>query len=151
MKKTLTVLLMMIVSLGVYAQSENDYVEIMRSVLKSEKKAVVADAMQLTDAESGPFWELYKEYNDKLSIAQNKRIKAIKQYAENFETITDEQADEIWSLVLQYKQESTKLQKTYYKKFKKILPVAKAVRYFQLENKIDALIGAELSLQIPLI
>ena len=151
MKKTLTILLMMVISFGTYAQSDNDYVEIMRSVLKTEKKAVVAEAMQLTDAESGSFWELYKEYNDKVYVAQNKRIKAIKQYADNFENITDEQADEIWTLVLQYKQESLKLQKTYYKKFKKILPSAKAARYFQLENKIDALISAELALEIPLL
>ncbi len=150
MKKTLTVLLMMVVSIGTYAQSDNDYVEIMRSVLKTEKKAVVAEAMQLTDAESTTFWPLYKEYNDKMYIAQNKRIKAVKQYADNFENITDEQADEIWTLVLQYKQESLKLQKTYYKKFKKILPTAKAARYFQLENKIESLISAELALEIPL-
>lgn len=151
MKKTLTILLMMVISFGTYAQSDNDYVEIMRSVLKTEKKAVVVEAMQLTDAESTTFWPLYKEYNDKMHIAQNKRIKAIKQYADNFENITDEQADEIWTLVLQYKQESLKLQKTYYKKFKKILPSAKAARYFQLENKIDALISAELALEIPLL
>ncbi len=151
MKKTLTILLMMVISFGTYAQSDKDYVEVLRSVLKTEKKAVVAETMQLTDAESGPFWELYKEYNDKMHLAQNKRIKAIQEYADNFENITDEQADKIWTLVLQYKQESAKLQKTYYKKFKKILPTAKAARYFQLENKIDALISAELALEIPLI
>ena len=52
---------------------------------------------------------------------------------------------------MQFKQESVKLQKNYYKKFKKILPTGKAVRYFQLENKIEALIAAELALEIPLI
>lgn len=151
MKKTLSILLLLAISFGAYAQSDNDYVEIMRSVLKTEKKAAVAEAMQLTDAESGPFWELYKEYNDKMYTAQNKRIKAIKDYADNYEKLSDEKADEIWNLILQFKQESVKLQKSYYKKFKKILPTGKAVRYFQLENKIEAMVAAQLALEIPLI
>ncbi|RLD66116.1 MAG: hypothetical protein DRI95_07280 [Bacteroidetes bacterium] len=151
MKKTLAILLFVAVSFGTYAQSDNDYVEMMRSVLKTEKKAAIVEAMQLTDAESAPFWELYKEYNDKMYTAQNKRIKAIKDYADNYENLSDEKADEIWNLVLKFKQESAKLQKSYYKKFKKILPTAKAVRYFQVENKIEALIAANLALEIPLV
>jgi len=151
MKKTLAILLFVAVSFGTYAQNTEDYVEIMRSVLKTEKKAAVAEAMQLTDAESGPFWELYKEYNDKMYVAQNKRIKAIKDYADNYEKLSDEKADEIWNLILQFKQESAKLQKSYYKKFKKILPTAKAVRYFQIENKIEAMVAAQLALDVPLV
>jgi len=151
MKKTLSILLLLAISIATYAQTTNDYVEMMRSVLKTEKKVAVAEAMQLTDAESGPFWELYKEYNDKMYVAQNKRIKAIKDYADNYEKLSDEKADEIWNLVLKFKQESAKLQKSYYKKFKKILPTAKAVRYFQIENKIEAMIAANLALEIPLV
>jgi len=151
MKKTLSILFLLAISIATYAQTTNDYVEMMRSVLKTEKKAAVVDAMQLTDAESAPFWELYKEYNDKMYTAQNKRIKAIKDYADNYDKLSDEKADEIWNLVLQFKQESAKLQKSYYKKFKKILPTAKAVRYFQLEGKIEAMVAAQLALEIPLV
>ena len=43
------------------------------------------------------------------------------------------------------------LKKGYYKKFKKILPAGKAVRFFQAENKIETLINAELALEIPMI
>ncbi|RLD62937.1 MAG: hypothetical protein DRI95_12365 [Bacteroidetes bacterium] len=151
MKKTLSILFLLAISIATYAQTTNDYVEMMRSVLKTEKKAAVVDAMQLTDAESAPFWELYKEYNDKMYTAQNKRIKAIKDYADNYDKLSDEKADEIWNLVLQFKQESAKLQKSYYKKFKKILPTVKAVRYFQLEGKIEAMVAAQLALEIPLV
>ena len=151
MKKTLTILLLLAISFGSYAQTSDDYVEIMRSVLKTEKKAAVAEAMQLTDTESAPFWALYKEYNDKMYLIQNKRIKAINDYAEHFENLSDEKADEIWGLVMKFQQESVKLKKQYYKKFKKILPTGKAVRYFQVENKIEALISAQLALEIPLV
>ena len=151
MKKTLSILLFVAISFGAFAQTDGDYVEMMRSVLKTEKKAAVIDAMQLTKEESAPFWELYKEYNDKMYVIQNKRIKAIKDYSDHYENLSDEKADEIWNLVLKFKQESLKLQKSYYKKFKKILPTGKAVRYFQLEGKIESLISAQLALEIPLV
>ena len=50
-----------------------------------------------------------------------------------------------------YQTQLLKKQKAYYKKFKKILPTTKVVRYFQLENKIDAMIDAQLALELPLL
>ena len=134
-----------------YAQTADDYIEVARDVLKTEKKAAIAEAMMLTDAESGPFWELYNEFNFELSKVQNLRLNAIKDFAENFENMTDEKSDEIWKNVLTYQQQLLKVKKSYYGKFKKILPAGKAARYFQAENKIEALINARLALEIPLI
>ena len=44
-----------------------------------------------------------------------------------------------------------KVQQQYVRKFRKILPIRKAARFFQLENKIDAEIDAELAMTVPLI
>jgi hypothetical protein len=65
--------------------------------------------------------------------------------------MTDEKADELWSAAQAYKKDVLQLQNKYYPKFKKILSAARAVRYLQLENKIDALINAELAYGIPLL
>jgi hypothetical protein len=134
-----------------YSQNERDYVELVREVLSTEKKVAVAEVMQFTNTESGPFWELYNEYNFKLSNVHNQRVAVIFDFAENYEKMTDEKADEIWSAFLAYKRDVLKLQEKYYPKFKKILSAARAVRYLQLENKIDALINAELAQGIPLL
>jgi hypothetical protein len=149
-KTTLTISIILLCSMT-FAQTVDDYIEVAREVLKTEKKAAIAEAMTLTDAESGPFWELYNEFNFELSKVQNMRIKAIKDFAENFENMTDEKSDEIWKNVLTYQQQLLKVKKSYYSKFKKILPAGKAARYFQAENKIEALINAQLALDIPLI
>jgi len=119
MKKTVISLFLLVLSVGAFAQTTDDYIEVMRSVLKTEKKVAIAEAMQLTEAESEPFWNLYNEYNQKMYLIQNNRIKAIKEYANNFENLSDEKADEIWNLMLDFKTDSVKLEKTYYKKFKK--------------------------------
>ena len=151
MKKVLFVVAAALLSLSMSAQSENDYLEMTREILKVEKKAAVSETMQLTDAESQPFWTLYNEYQSALYLVQNKRIDIIKDYSDNYETLSDEKADELMTLSYKYEQEKLKLEKKYYGKFKKILPLGKAARFMQLENKIETLIDAQLALEIPLI
>jgi len=151
MKKTMIASMLFLFTLGAFGQTADDYLEVSRSVLKTEKKAAIAEVMELTESESEPFWNLYNEYNNKLYVIQNKRIKAIKEFAENYDNLTDEKVDEIWNLALDFKSESVKLERQYYKKFKKIIPIGKAAKYFQAENKIEALISASLAIEIPMI
>jgi hypothetical protein len=151
MKKLSSIVCIVLISTAIYAQTENDYLELARDVLKTEKKAAIAELMQLTETESTPFWELYNEYQGKLYLVQNKRIALIKDFADNFENLSDEKADQLWINAMTYSQEILKLEKQYYKKFKKILPAGKAARFFQAENKIETMIDAQLALEIPLI
>ncbi len=135
----------------IMAQTLDDYLEVAREVLNADKKAIVADAMQLSDSESAPFWEMYNAYNTELYKVHTKRVNIIKDYAANYESMKNEKADELWKDTMSYKKELLSLNQSYYKKFKKIISVNKAVLYFQVENKIDALINAELAQGIPLV
>jgi len=150
MKKSLITLLILAFGISLSAQNLDDYMEVQRGVLKTEKKAVVADAMIFTEKESAVFWPLYNEFNDKMYLLNTKAYNLIKDYAANYETLTDEKAIELWNENMKIKSEIAKLEKTYFAKFQKILPGKKAARYFQLENKIRTLINAELALEIPL-
>ena len=77
------------------AQTDNDYLEISRDVLKVEKKAAITEVMDLSEAQSQPFWNLYNEYQGKLYTVHNKRIDGIKNFAKNYENMSDEKADEL--------------------------------------------------------
>lgn len=152
MKKSILMSLAIIFStVQLFAQSENDYIEIVRDVLKTEKKAAIAEVMALSDADSAPFWEMYNEYNFELSKVQNKRIGLIKDFAASYENMTDEKADELWQGAMSFQQEVLNLKKKYYKKFKKIMPAGKAAMYFQAENKIQTMVDASLAMELPFI
>ncbi len=151
MKKILVVATALILSLSMNAQTDNDYLELTREVLKVEKKAAVAEALQLSETESQPFWNLYNEYQSALYLVQNKRIAIIKDYSDNFDSLSDEKSDELWMGNLNQRKELLKLKKKYYAKFKKVVTPGKAARFMQLENKIETLIDASLALEIPLI
>lgn len=151
MKKLALVIAIGFLSLQNFAQTENDYLEISRDVLKVEKKAAIAEIMKLTDIESVGFWELYNEYENKNYLIQNKRIAIIKDFADNYENLSAEKADKLLLEAFDYQTEVLKLNKSYYKKFKKIIPVGEAAKLFQALGKIDNLITAQLALEIPLL
>jgi len=151
MKKLILGTIMMLFASVAISQTTDDYIEILRGVLKTEKKAAIAEVMNLTQQEGEVFWPLYNEFDAKEYVIQTKRVKIIKDFAENYETLTDEKADELMTSYLKYKQELLNLSKTYYKKFKKILPAGKAARFLQAENKIAVLVDFHLSAEIPFV
>ena len=144
MKQTLLFAFVLFIALSSTAQTENDYLEMSREVLKVEKKAAIADVMELTESESQPFWELYNDFQAKLYTIQNKRIAIIKDFAENYESLSNEKADDLLVNHLKYQTELLKLKKSYYKKFKKILPAGKAARFFKPKTRLKRLLTLNL-------
>ncbi len=151
MKKFILLITFCVWGINAYSQHFNDYMEVSREVLKTEKKALIAEVMQLTKLESETFWPLYNEYQQKRYNVNTKLIKLIIDYAENYEKMPPEKATQIINSSISIDMELLKLEKTYAKKFMKILPPKKALRYLQAENKIEALIDAELAMEIPLL
>lgn len=151
MKKLLFVFAGLIFGTTIFAQNVDDYMEVQRAALKTEKKAIVADAMQLSDQESTVFWPVYNEFNDKMYTLNTKKYYMIKDFADNFDTMTDEKAIELTAEALKIEQEVQNLKKQYFKKFQKVLSGKQVLRYFQVENKIKALIDAQIASEIPLL
>jgi len=83
-------------------------------------------------------------------VVNTKVYNTIVDYAENLDTLSDQKAIELWNESMKQRDELSKLKKTSFKKFQKILPGKKVVRYFQVENKVWALINAQLAMEIPL-
>lgn len=133
-----------------FSQTANDYLEVQRAALKTEKKALVANAMQLTEEESIVFWPLYNEYNEEKYRLNTNVYHLILKFVNEYETLSDEQAVELWKSNMKLKNENAKLEALYFKKFQKILSGKKVLRYFQTENKIASLINFQMSLEIPL-
>lgn len=151
MKKLILSFIAVVALNFVYAQTTDDYIELVRTQLKADKKVVVTEVLQLSQSEGDVFWPLYNEYNNAMYTIQTKRVKLIKDFAANYDKMTSEKADELVQKMFSIKAELLSLDKKYYNKFKKIIPVTKAATYFQLENKIETLVNAQLAVDIPLL
>ena len=127
--------------------------QILRDKLKADKKVVVAANMDLNDGEGKVFWPIYDAYQKDLQPLNDRLIKAILAYADayNKNTLTDEQAINLTNAALAIDQDEVTLRKTYADKLKGVLPGKKVARYFQIENKIRAVIRYEMADSIPLV
>ncbi|WP_136480811.1 hypothetical protein [Cognatitamlana onchidii] len=150
MKKPLLLIVLLFIGLASYSQS-NDYIEMSREVIKVGTKDAIGSVLNLTDAQKTAFWEMYSEYEAENYKVQNKRIAIIKDFADNFENLTDEKASTLVAQSFGYKEDVLKLKKKYYKKATKIIPATEAAKFIQALNKIDDLINAELALEIPML
>lgn len=125
-------------------------IEAARSIMATERKILIMREMALTAEEAEAFWPLYDEYVAARRPLGDQRVKLITDYAANYQTMTDEVAKGLLKDALEYETDVLKLKKKYIKRFQKVLPDIKVVRYFQLENKLDAIIDFDLASQIPL-
>jgi len=134
-----------------FAQEENDFIKLAQKVFQADKKEIIKSNMDISEADAPAFWSLYDEYQDKLKEANSSSIHIIQRLLDVEVAIDTEEAEAVWQTYQKNMQTKLTLQKKYFKKFKKILSSSEAVRYFQVENKIAALINAHLSMEVPLV
>lgn len=133
------------------AQNARDTLEVLRSEVLADRKAVVAEAMGLTETESAAFWPVYDEYQTAVNSMRKRRMDIILDYAGAYPNVTDEKAGELLASHLALKKDWAEVEAKFVDKFKKVLPAKKVARYYQIENKIDAIINYELAAQIPMV
>lgn len=127
-----------------------DTMSIVRDAVKAKKRAFVALNMGLTDAESKAFWPVYEDYQQALKKINGRLGKLISDYAKDYDALTDQKAQQLIDEYLAIEKEMTKLQESYLSEFSAALPAKKVMRYYQLENKIKAVIHFDLARRIPL-
>jgi hypothetical protein len=142
-------------SASAFAQDKHagNNMQILHDKLKADKKLVVAANMDLNDAEAKVFWPIYDAYQKDLQGPNDRLVKAILAYADayNNNTLTDEQAMKLTNAALAIDQDEVTMRKTYTEKLSGVLPGKKVARYFQIENKIRALVRYEMADNIPLV
>ncbi len=124
--------------------------EAARKLMRTERRLVHATELDLTREESKPFWPVYMEYAAELRTVGDRKVNLIAEYGQNFTNISDEFADRALKEAFDIESDFLKIRKKYLKEFKRILPIAKVVRFYQIESKLDAVVDFQLASQIPL-
>lgn len=134
------------------SQQVKEDLDLTRAVIQLKRKAIVAMNLGLTDYEGQAFWPVYEEYWAEMKKLGDRDVALIGNFAKNYvyESLTNQKADEMLKEWFSIKKQEVKLKEKYVKKFKKVLPEKKVLRYFQIENKLDLIIDSEVSAQIPL-
>ena len=124
--------------------------QILLEKVRADKKLLIAANMELTEEEAKGFWPLYEEYQNELFLLRKKTARLLNDYSKAYNQLSDEKAKRLLDESINIESLGLKLRKAYLPKFRQVLPEKKAVRYYQLENKIQAALYHELAAQIPL-
>lgn len=134
----------------VSAQTERDVIEVMRSQIATNRQALVAENMTLTEQEAELFWPLYREFQNERASLADRRIALLTEFRDNFDGLSEERAKDIINDAIKLEEDFLKLRKRYLPKFRKILGEKGTMRYLQIENKLEAIIDFELARVVPL-
>jgi len=125
-------------------------VALLRRDIRSIKKQLIAANLTLTDSEATKFWQVYGEYSADMEKISDTKAAIIKEYSDEYATLTDDQADNLIRRWLDTDIEQTKLRQHYVPIFRKVLPGKKAATFFQLDRRISTMIDVQLTSQLPL-
>src|SRR5271157_3684387 len=125
-------------------------IQLLRQDIRSQKKQLVAANLQLTDAEATKFWPVYDAYTVETTKNGDARYALIKDYAQNYDTLTDAQAKSLIPRLEDIDQQSIALRKQWMPKFEAVLPGRKAALFFQIDRRVQLLIELQLASMIPM-
>ena len=127
------------------------YVELLRSDLRTARTEIVTEALGLSEAQGTAFWPIYREYEKDVAALGDQRIALIKEYAANYDTMTDEMAKNLAGRAFKLSEQRSALVKKYYGKASKVIQPKLAARWAQVESAMNALIDLQVASELPLV
>ena len=125
-------------------------VQLMRQDIRSERKKIVAANMPLTEAEATKFWPLYDRYIGETIKVNDVRYGLLKEYAQNYQSMTDQQADSFIKRWLALDGDNTQLRLKYIPEFEKVISHKKTAIFFQIDRRLGLMIEIQLASFLPL-
>jgi hypothetical protein len=127
------------------------YVELLRADVKTKKTAILTELMQLNDEQAEKFWPIYREYDFELQTLNDRKLAGIQEYAKNYQTMTDEKADELANLALDLEYDRNEIKGYYYEKIREQLGGIIAARFLQIENQVLMILDLQIASSLPIV
>ena len=125
-------------------------ITLLRKDLRAMKMQVIGQNMSMSDAEAQKFWPVYNHYVRDLSEVNNQKYALLKEYAETWATMSDEDAMIYVRHWLEADGEAQALRLKYVPVVSQVLPGKKAATFFQLDRRLNMIIDLQLFSQVPL-
>jgi hypothetical protein len=156
MKKTVQIISILLICLWVAPAFALDpsfkSMETLREEAKADKKALTAENLKLTDTEGKAFWPIYESYQKDIDKVNERLVNLIKDYAKEYRerSLSDKKAKQLISDYIVIEEDMLKLNKSNLEKLSIVLPYKKVMTYWQMENKIQAILRFDCAINIPL-
>src|SRR5271170_5216850 len=112
---------------------------------RAQRRSIVGANMKLSPSESTAFWPVYKQYEAAMDKIEERHLDEIKDFAKNYNSMTDDTAQAKLDEVMAIAQARLDTQKRYIPKFRAVISQIKTTRFFQIDNKMHALMQCEIA------
>jgi len=136
---------------GAFQTVSDRDLQLLRKDLQSEKKQIIAANLLLTTVEAQNFWPVYDQYAAELAKINDIKVSVVKDYAANFEKLSDNQASTLVKRWAEADQSTTQLRMKYLPMFQKVMSGKKAALFFQIDRRVGVLIDLQMGAEIPLV
>jgi len=126
-------------------------IKLFRKDLRSLRKQIIAANMSLSDKEAEQFWPLFERYTQELVAQQDSKYGLLKDYAANYTTMTDQQAEKYVLGRADVDQAILQVRLKYFPLFRKVLSGKSSALFFQLDWRLGLIMDLQLASQTPLI
>ena len=150
-KFTFLSILILIFSISNFCLAED--LNYQRVAIEAKKRLQIAKNMDFTEQQDKDFWNLYSEYERDLDNIYRDKFNLIQEFrnANTSRNVSDQQANSFVERFFEIENKKISTKQSYVEKFKAILPGKKVAKFYQIDNKLDAIINHELAIKIKLI
>ena len=124
---------------------------VLLDTIRANRKALVTVNLRLTEEEAAKFWPLYDRYQQEINAVGDRLAAIIADYTANFRDLSNDKALQLVEDYLAAEADRVQIRRSYISQFAKILPGRTVARFYQIENKMDAVIRYDLASTIPVV
>jgi hypothetical protein len=135
---------------GASAQTVKERLDLTREAVESQRRVLVSGSLRLSDAEAKAFWPLYDDYEKERKPYDERANRLVSDFLAQAATLSDAQARALLEESFRIEEGRVKVRRAWYDRMAKAIPPRQLARFYQIENKLDAVVRADLSKQIPL-
>ena len=131
----------------------NDEADDGRAMIQTERENVVRSELHMSATEAEKFWPIYSSYRKDHDEIMVRYGAMIREYMRRYDDadLSNEYADEMIDSYFEIKEELLTVQLEFLPQFRAVLPAMKVARFYQLENKINVEIDAQIAQVVPLV
>jgi hypothetical protein len=105
----------------------------------------------LTPEQNAKFWPLYDDYQIHINKFNAERKALLTKFAVNLNRVSDDLAQELIDKAIDLEKQRLDLKKRLVETFSKKFPPTVVARYYQIENKLDAMVMSAAAENVPLV
>ena len=126
------------------------YIDLLRRDVRQQKAEIMGVMMLLSATDAAKFWPIYSDYDMALAKLNDQRLENIKEYARNYNDLTDEEADRLIEKSVSFQKERADLLAATYEKVKQALGGVTAARFAQIEHQLLLIIDLQIDSSLPI-